>query len=263
MSTQEIISKLQDLGFDFDEKIFLQDVQNYYSAEEISEKWFSTFKVTAKDWDEDFPWFAAWVLWERLAPNHIISLEKLDDMIEEGYTYLSEDDYIAACDSWLKVWEALRYRVRPENKDLDYIEKQYEGSFRIREFCKELEYNLFNAGEVDKEYFRLRINYCNEFCKNFPNEAESILYSMKSAIAESYIPLHEVHKAEEEYRKLIQTYPDNPWSYVYWGDMYCIYEDVLIDLEKAKAYYEKGLSLAIDKEDISIIKDRLKELNRM
>ena len=73
MSTEEIIQRLNSLGISFDQDTFLQDIERYYSAEEISENWFETFNVTAEGRDEDFPWLAAWVLWERLAPADNLS----------------------------------------------------------------------------------------------------------------------------------------------------------------------------------------------
>jgi hypothetical protein len=81
-STAKIIFKLIDLGVEFNKEEFLQDTRNYYSAQEISEKWFQKFVIRAKGFDEEFLWLSAWVLWRRLAPEDRICTEDIDDMMQ-------------------------------------------------------------------------------------------------------------------------------------------------------------------------------------
>ncbi len=78
MSTEDLIQRLESMGIRFDKDAFLQGAQEYYSAEQLSEEWFETFDVTAEGREEDFPWFAAWVLWERLAPSSNMPMERID-----------------------------------------------------------------------------------------------------------------------------------------------------------------------------------------
>lgn len=212
MSTIEIIQRLGSYGITFNIDAFLRDVRKYYSAEQISEQWFKNFKVTAKDRDEDFPWLAAWILWVRLAPSHILSMEQMSDLIDKGFEYLSENDSKTACDTWLKVWEAIKYRYKPEYKNLNFLDKQYSGSFFIRNFCQDLKIELHNAGLEDKIYFEKRINFCKEFITYFPDEDELMTYNMRRTIAESYSSLGNYEQAELEYKELLQDYPDNPWG---------------------------------------------------
>ncbi|SHF56999.1 hypothetical protein SAMN02745218_02601 [Desulfofundulus australicus DSM 11792] len=93
------------------EENFLREVENFYSAYDLSEKWWKTSHVTARGFDRDFPWMAAVVLWERLAP-HIINSEKLNDMMQEGYRLCSEGKEDEGCRIWLEVWEHLRVTGR-------------------------------------------------------------------------------------------------------------------------------------------------------
>ena len=257
-STIEIIQMLEGFGILFDKDIFLQDVEKFYSVEQLSENWFKIFRVTAKDRDEDFPWFAAWVLWERLAPTHILSMEQMDDLINKGFEYLSDDNSKAACDIWLKVWEALKYRFKPEHKNLDYLDEQYGGSFYVSDFCQDLEGELHNAGLKDKTYYVKRINYCREFIGFFPDEKELMIHNMKRAIAESYSRIDNYEEAELEYKKLVEDYPNNPWGYVGWGDMFFL--DRKKDYAKAKELFEKGLAIGGDKTAISALQERLEDL---
>lgn len=258
MSTAEIIQRLESMGIIFDKDAFLRDIEKFYSAYELSENWFRIFRVTAKDRDEDFPFFAAWILWERLAPAHILSMEQMSDLIDEGFEYLSENDSQTACDTWLKIWEAVKFRHKPEFRNLDYLDEQYNRSFFIRNFCQDLEHELHNAGVENKTYFEKRINYCREFLDYFPAEDELIVHNTKRAIAESYLMLDNYEQAESEYERLVNDYPDNPWGYVGWGDMY--FYNRKKDYARAKEFYEKGLAIANDKTDRMALEERLKDL---
>ncbi len=258
MNTDEIIQKLSEIGIPFRQEIFLKDIEKFYSAEELSENWFNQYSVSVKGRDDNFPWLAARILWERLAPSNKLSMEQMSDLIDRGYEYLAENDSISACDTWLKVWEAIKDRIEPTFQDLDYLDKHYNRSFFIRNFCQDLEAELHNAGLDDPAYFEKRIHYCHEFCNYFPGESELITHNMRRAIAESYAELDQYGKAESEFEKLVQDFPDNPWGYIGWGDLFIFKQKK--DYPKAQSLYEKGLIIAKDQMDIEVIKERLEDL---
>ncbi|NLW91338.1 MAG: hypothetical protein GXY34_07030 [Syntrophomonadaceae bacterium] len=257
MTTEEIISKLQSMGIAFDKSVFLQEVEEYYSAVQLSEHWYKTFKVTAVDRDEEFPWVAVWVLWERLAPHNNLSMEQMTDLIDKGFEYLKENDYKSACDAWLNVWNGIKFRIKPEFKDMDYLDQQYKGSFYISNFCQDLENELYNAGLDDPVYLEKCIEYCTEFCNYFPNESELIIHNMRRSIADSYIRLKKFDEAKKELDTLISEYPNNPWSYIAYGDMY---QDITEEVYKAKEFYERALLFAEDDYDKKAIEERLEDI---
>ncbi len=260
MGTSEIIKRLKSMGIAFDKDIFLQDVQDFYSAQQIKDSWFEGFEVTAEGRDEDFPFFAAWILWERLAPKQVLSMEQMEDLIDKGFRDKSNDDSIGACDIWLKVWDALKYRFKPELKSLDYLDKQYEGSFFVSNFCQDLETELHNAGLKDQAYFEKRINYCREFISYFPEEDELTIHNMRRSIAESYASLNNYEQADLEFKKLAEDYPGNPWSYIGWGDIYFFGKDK--NVTKAKELYNKASLVVKDEYDAMALEERLTDLER-
>lgn len=257
LSTSEIIHKLRNMGIPFDQTVFLDQIKEFYSAEQLSENWFKKYDVIARGRWEDFPWLAAWILWERLAPADILSMEQMDDLIEDGYDHLADSDPVVTCDLWLKVWEALKYRFKPSFKSLDYLDSQYGGSFFVSNFCQELEMELHNSGLKDSIYFEKRIQFCREFCDYFPEETE-LIHNMKRAIAESYEKLHDYEKAESEFKRLVEEFPDNPWGYIGWGDMF--FMGHVKDYYRSQELYKKGLEIAKDKSDIEIVQERLEDL---
>lgn len=260
MSTEEIIDKLASVGIAFEKEAFLKNVEEFYSAEQLSEHWLETYKVTAEGRDEDFPWLAAWVLWERLAPAGILSMEQISDLIDKGFEFLDKDDSRSACDVWLGAWDAIKLKIKPEFKNMEYLDKQYKGSFFISNFCQDLELELYNAGLQDSAYFEKRIKYCKEFCSFFPDEDELKIHNMRRSIIESYVNLNKFDEAQKELDSLVADYPNNPWSYIEYGDMYRFENDLIKDSMKAKEFYSKALMFAKDEIDKIAAEERIEDL---
>jgi len=258
MTTEEIISKLHGMGVTFDEAVFLREVVEYYSALQLSENWFKTLDIKAIGRDKTFPWVAAWVLWERLAPNNVLSMEQMAHLYDKGFEYLAANDSKSACDVWLGVWNGIKLRIKPEFQDTDYLDQQYKGSFYISNFSQDLENELYNAGLDDPSYLEKCIEYCNDFCNYFPNENELIIHNMRRSIIDSYIGLKKTNEAKKELDSLINAYPNNPWSYIAYGDMYSHIGD---ESGKAKEYYERALLYAEDEYDKKSIEERLEDTN--
>jgi tetratricopeptide (TPR) repeat protein len=80
---------------------------------------------------------------------------------------------------------------------------------------------------------------CREFLTLFTDEEESITHNMRRAIADSYASLGDYEQAESEFKKLVQDYPNNPWGYVAWGDIY--FFDKKDDYDNAKELYVRAL----------------------
>jgi tetratricopeptide (TPR) repeat protein len=252
MTTEEIVWHLHGMGIPFDEEEFLQATEECFSAEEISEGWFESFDVLAEGANEDFPWFAAWVLWDRLAPDENLSLEGMDNLIDLGFNLLSDDEPTAACDVWLLVWEGIKYKLKYKPSTLAFLDEHYRGTFFITNFIQDLEMELRNAGMEDEDYFQKRIEYCKEFLTFFPNEGD-YTFNMRRALAESYAYLGDYEQADMEFERLIKDYPDNPWGYIGWGDIY-VEKD---DYPKAKEIFLKALTTQGDMDGVMAAQERL------
>ncbi|MCR4402352.1 MAG: hypothetical protein NUW12_06145 [Firmicutes bacterium] len=83
MPTDKILAALHSFGIPISMEALREQVKEFCSAEDLSEHWFDTYSVTATGWDEDFPWFAAWVLWERL-DGDTIPYESVTELMAEG-----------------------------------------------------------------------------------------------------------------------------------------------------------------------------------
>ncbi len=197
-TTGEIIIKLAELGINVSEKSLAEEIKNYYSASDLAKHWWKTNKVIAKGYDQDFPWMAAVVLWERLAP-HIINSEKLDNMMQKGYRFCSEGKEEKCCRIWLEVWEHLKKRFTPEMKSINEAGKVFSGLQNLFNWCQDLEMELGNAGLKEPSFYEKRIEYCREFCELFPETDRLIIENMKRAEAESYFALGLIEQGEKSH----------------------------------------------------------------
>ena len=266
-STDEIVSKLRSLGVPFEKAQFLEDVKKFHSGEQLAANWRNKHHITAMGFDEDFLWMAAIILWKRLAPD-VISSERLSDMMKQGYQLLQESlkehtrkKTIEACNIWLEVWEHLKPRFTADMRSIEDTERVFSGFQMLYNWCQDLEMELHNAGLDDPFFFEKRIQYCHEFCELFPDSNELVLHNMKRAEAEAHFALGREAEGDRLFEALIRQFPDNPWGYIGWGDMYASWpmEDRgLRDVKRAEQIYKMALSAnAEDKEDVL---DRLKDL---
>jgi len=159
------------------------------------------------------------VLWERLAPE-VVSTEKLDQMMQEGYNLYLEQKVTEACRVWLEVWQHLKERFTPDMKSIRDAERVFSGRQSLFNWCQDLEDALHGAAMKDPSFHHKRLEYCRDFCSLFPESDGLIMENMKRAEAESYFALGMVERGEQAFRDLAKEFPDSAWVYIGWGDMY-------------------------------------------
>jgi len=261
LSTDKIIEKLHDFGIPITPEKFLEDVHSAYGGLDIAKRWRKDYTITAEHLDLDFPRMAAIVLWERLAPD-VMSNEKLDDLINQGYDLLEYNHNEAkACLIWLEVWEHLKQRVEPDVKSIEVVAQHFNDTFEFYNWCQDLELYLGDIALENSQYYYPRITYCREFCQRFPETEEEILVNMKRAEAESHFFLGNIEAGEKLFQELVNQFPHSAWGYVGWGDMYCFKvknAPLPLDYSKAEKIYKSALKNNVD--EPKVIRDRLRSL---
>jgi hypothetical protein len=166
-STEEIFSKLEEFGVKIDEVIFVEYFKKYYSAEDISEKWFEDFEVTAKDLDEDFLWFSAWVLAKRFSEKYsLICDEHLGDLIEEGFEFYENKKYMKAYKVWIRSYEFVKMRIINEKIDsIEEFEEIFKINFSIKIFFDCFTNTLIQLGNKNEKYYQIRMEIIDEILK--------------------------------------------------------------------------------------------------
>jgi tetratricopeptide (TPR) repeat protein len=252
LSTEEILSKLGEFGIGVTRENFLREVESFYSASDLAENWWKTNRVTATGFDQDFPWMAATVLWERLAP-HVVSSEKLDDMMQEGYRLCGEGEEREGCRMWLEVWGHLKKRVTPEMRSIEDSERVFSGTQSLFNWCQDLEMELGNAALKEPAFYEKRVEYCREFCSLFPETGKLFIENMKRAEAESYFALGMLEQGEKAFQDLVREFPGSAWVYIGWGDMYRLFRESRAprDYDRAERIYRLALERNVaDREDV-------------
>lgn len=255
-STGKIIKRLAAFGIPIDQDSFLKDVADCHGASDVYEHWERQFTITAEGFDADFPWMAAEVLWRRLVP-HKVSTGQLDDMMQEGYALIEKRDVVRGCVLWLKVWEGLKPRFAKNMRTVRAADCVFKGSQFISNWCQDVEMKLGNAAMDDPAFHEHRLRYCHEFCEFFP-ESHAIVPAMKRAIAESLFLSGRTEEADRKFQDIVDGYPDSPWGYIGWGDMYAGFRGGATNVRRAKELY--GNALGIDPREDRTVRDRMRQL---
>ena len=179
-------------------------------------------------------------------------------LLDEGTLILSEKTPVA-CDLWLEAWE----KVKDIYKDTHSINsiKAFAG-MRLSDWCGELEMHLYDAGKEDPVYFNKRIQYCREFCREFPESDDQLIHNMIRGEAETLFFSGQFEQGEAVFKQLIERFPDNTRGYIGWGDMYSgNYSDLPENPEKAEKLYQIPIDRQL--EDAGDAQDRLDDLLTM
>ena len=263
-STAKIIFKLRDFGIEITYDSFQKDLENFYSAEDLTEYWYEIYNINTTGFDDDFIWLGAWVLWERI-PTKMMCDEEISDMILAGYDLLSKDKLFECCDIWFQAWKELKKHLKDDNiNSLKKADEVYKGDQYLSNWYQYLDMELANAGIKKKKYFKKRIKFTKEFCQLLPDSEKYIIKEMKRVEAESYFAIGEVKRGEKKFKEIISEYPNWIWGYIGWGDQYgpfSLNKDISPNYKKAREIYEKAYEKNIeDKEGLEILEERINNL---
>ena len=68
---------------------------------------------------------------------------------------------------------------------------------------------------------------------------------------------------EAVFEGLTKSFPDSPWGYIGWGDVYFMFStEANKDYEHAAEKYHLALTVAIERLDRETVEDRLRKLKR-
>ncbi len=82
---------------------------------------------------------------------------------------------------------------------------------------------------------------------------------MGRGVAESWAELGHYQHAEEAFAELVEQFPENPWSYIAWGDFYHFRRQNVV---RSRELYSKAVELASEQGDEMAVQERLEMLNR-
>lgn len=179
-------------------------------------------------------------------------LIELNNLLKRGYELMEKGDTLTGCDTWLTFWQILKTYHIPPMRSIEDAQKIHEFDQFLYNWCQDLMMAMEEAAREENEYYKKLITYCEEFCKLFPETDKDVLENMKRSLAEAYFGLGMTERGEEEFKALVNEYPDSVWAYIGWGDMYYLYrlnEKVPADYDKAQSIYEEALKKDLDSKE--------------
>lgn len=187
------------------------------------------------------------------------------ELIERGYKLLHEhqsafnSNITVICDIWLEAWDKVKVLYQDTNAISDI--KAFAG-VALPNWCGDLEMRLYDAGIIDPSYFDQRSLYCREFCREFPESGAGFMHNMIRGEAESLLYSGYIEQGEVVFKTLVESFPDDAWSYIGWADMYNGESiDLPVDIEKAKKLYRTPIDRQL--KDANVAQERLDDLLEM
>ena len=189
-----------------------------------------------------------------------MAYKDINDLISKGYTSLETHDSKTACDCWITAWNEALKLMDSEGIAVYELEDKYNWEQFPTNWVQDLEETLYNAGLDEPEYFRKRIQYCEEMLKAYPEEkADKLLVeNTRRAIAESYYELGDTESCDRLFEKWLKDDPQWGWGWIGWSN--CYWRDHLnSNFEKGQSILERGLIVSEVRDRVDLL-DNAREL---
>jgi hypothetical protein len=215
MSTDDILTKLADLGVETSPEAFIAASAPFHSAWDLSATWKALGPRRIDRHDDDFLGMAATELWRRFCSDRP-SFEMLDDEMQEGYRCSRLGDAVAACTLWQETWARLRLRLTPSMRTCDDAEYGFPGTQCLFNWLQDFRLELHNASIDDPAWAPRGIELCRAAIEQFPDE--QFVPSFRADVAEFYFLSGDTEEGERLLRQLIAEDPDAPEAYAVLSD---------------------------------------------
>lgn len=242
---EALLAKLRSFGIALDRSSLGPLCDQALSAEEIVRPLLEqrTFATRREELESDWIWICVTALWERWFPDRP-SFEMLDDKIQVGYDLREQGEAVVACRLWLEAWaDALRLLDKASIQSIGQFDSRFRGTQSLFNWIQDLEDELWNAGQGDRQFLAARIAVCEEGLRRFAADDDLLTENRRRALAESYFELGETGKAEALYREWLQADPAWGWGWIGWSDCYRFARAERRDLPRAEELLREALAV--------------------
>jgi hypothetical protein len=170
-------------------------------------------------------------------------MERLNRLIEEGYSAFSPQHPFEACDRWIEGWALLESGPVNGARSTAELERKFRFKEPIRDWLTHLEQALGFAGDRRPEYHEHRVRYCRAVRARFPDEDSTWILWFHAVEADSLMKLERDDEADTALTSGIERFPDNPCGYIGWADRH-VYRSRTgqPDFQKAEAILKEALA---------------------
>ncbi len=135
--------------------------------------------------------------------------------IATGYRHMMSGHSEEACDSWWKVWGALRPRLRPDMRTIDQAKAIYPDAHSLMyNWVQDFAQELGNAARRHLPYAERGAQFCREVIEQFHAEDELFVQNFRADLGEFYMTAGRFDDGEREMQALVRDYPDHAIGYV-------------------------------------------------
>lgn len=187
MPTEEILKKLKEIGLTIDRESMEQRVLQYYSAYKLALDLMEEEGIKFKNNnDDDFFWMSLMVLWERWFPE-LINIEMLDDMMQDGYDLCDRGEIETGIQKWWMTWQGIKDIMDIfEINHISSFDTIFRGTQSVFNWSSDFDLVLANEMFGNRQYAKLRIDFCSEYIERYGNKKELNIKNMQAGIAEAY-----------------------------------------------------------------------------
>lgn len=152
-----------------------------------------------------------------------MTLEELDQTIEQGALASQRQNPEEACDRWAEAWELVKQLTVPSMKSTGDFDRVHEDlAIPVHDWCQDFEIELGNAATRYPKYHELRLRYVDEFLVRFPEESALVTLNMLRAKGEALMGTGRRDQADTVFAATVERFPDDAWAYIGWADQYTI-----------------------------------------
>ena len=184
--------------------------------------------------------------------------------MQKGYKHFGKHNFSAAADCWLEAWEWIKKNADSKINSIQELDRKFSLNYLLLNWSQEFCLCIRSAAAENEEYLKKLIRYVDEYYELFPKTEESILIMHRRYAAEVCFELGRIEEGEARFRQAISEYPDEPWLYIGWGDMYSVFrpnEKIPHDPDRARQLYEKARPLVKEYEEEEL-KNRFAQLDK-
>ena len=212
LETAEILSRLEKLGIDGHQAVFVVLTGGRTSAWSIGKTWMNGLSVPPNGADDDFICLAACELWKRYCPERP-SMEMLDDWVTEGYDLSQARRNVEAVEIWLRVWEHVRPRIEPHMTTFDAADAVFQVSQFFGNWIQDFTMEIRNAGISDQKYTEIGIRVIHEVLGQFVDEALNTVLNFRCELGGFLFLADRCEEGEAVLQSIIREYPDLSCGY--------------------------------------------------
>jgi len=217
IETGELVSRLAKLGIDAREDAYRALAAGRDSAWSIGNDWYEAADAPTGKGDEDFICLAACELWKRYCPERP-SIEMVDDWVSEGSELAEAGSDLEAVDVWLRVWEYLIPRIKPEQTTFYAVDPIFKISQFFGNWIQDYGMSLGNAALRDPGHAETGILVTRFVLNQFPDENLQTLLNFRCDLGRFLCKAGRGEEGILELESIIREHPELACGYACLSD---------------------------------------------